>query len=786
MFFILLLFIGSIIAAVSSSYVQKRGKGSNRLGWYLAMLSGGLSIISILISMIQHHPGWPAAGIVILIANGLICVPNLLLYEQKNAELTVTDHKKLIRSFTVASAVILLMEVFLCNFGTFRLAYPSAPKEQQLSLAEAMVDGAPFGSDTVTLQAGESKTFSFDSINSEIDTIYADVAVQGEAKGTIEFAYSDETYKAGMRRETRLNYIQGDESSHYITCSFSGMITKLEFTLSAPSEGTVTLSSLAVNQTIPFHFSWMRVAILLIMVLFVVLLARSPMMRKSYQEQPHAFTRSAVFITAICMLLGCCLFLLRGSSVFELFQNPDTNQINKELVDAFRAGQVHLLDQPSEELLALSDPYDDSLRSANQAGTAWDHLLYDGKYYSYYGIGTVLTLFLPYHLITGNYFSSQWATFLYSIIGILFLSLAYCTFIKRLFPKTTNGIAVSGLVIVQASSFVWYCITIGNFYELAQVSGFAFLIAGTYFLLRSNVLGDGKISRVQICIATTLLAIAVLCRAALALYCIVSLLFLVAGVRKIVHTSEEKTYHANRKPIITFLLAAMIPYLCIGAIQMIYNYLRFGSVLDFGIAYSLTIYDYQEIQFHTPLMLIAIFNYLFTVPKVSSTFPFFTSNYDSLSVNGYYFLAGFSSTGLIFRAAPVMSFLAGPRIYRMVGKKRKLETAILMTGCLIVPFIQMAMIWQYGYTPRYAVDFAWEMLFGAFAIFFILYNSVSKPVQRILYNFMIAAAVFSVMINFALTYEAVLDYGNTYKGIPEELRGAMLSFGRLFEFWNIM
>lgn len=42
------------------------------------------------------------------------------------------------------------------------------------------------------------------------------------------------------------------------------------------------------------------------------------------------------------------------------------------------------------------------------------------------------------------------------------------------------------------------------------------------------------------------------------------------------------------------------------------------------------------------------------------------------------------------------------------------------------------------------------------------------------------------MINFALTYEAVLDYGNTYKGIPEELRGAMLSFGRLFEFWNIM
>ena len=68
-------------------------------------------------------------------------------------------------------------------------------------------------------------------------------------------------------------------------------------------------------------------------------------------------------------------------------------------------------------------------------------------------------------------------------------------------------------------------------------------------------------------------------------------------------------------------------------VQMIYNYLRFGSILDFGIYYTLTIYDYQHIQFHFPLVLIAIYNYLFTVPKVSTVFPFVTSNYDSLSVN---------------------------------------------------------------------------------------------------------------------------------------------------------
>ena len=221
---------------------------------------------------------------------------------------------------------------------------------------------------------------------------------------------------------------------------------------------------------------------------------------------------------------------------------------------------------------------------------------------------------------------------------------------------------------------------------------------------------------------------------------------------------------------------------------MIYNYLRFGSVLDFGIEYTLTIYDYQHIQFHLPLVLIAVYNYLFTLPKLSSEFPFLTSNYVSLSVNGYYFLAGFSAAGLIFRAFPVFSFLGGPKAYRLSkdNGNRKLAAAIIISGCLVIPLIQMAMIWQYGYTPRYAVDFAWEMLFGAFAILFTRYASASQPVKNILYKFLIVSAVFSAILNFALTYEFVLDYGNLYKQIPEDIRSNMLSFGRLFEFWNIM
>ncbi len=74
----------------------------------------------------------------------------------------------------------------------------------------------------------------------------------------------------------------------------------------------------------------------------------------------------------------------------------------------------------------------------------------------------------------------------------------------------------------------------GDIYELAQTSGFAFLMSGAFFLLSSGVIGKGKVSRVKICISTVLLSIAVLCRAVLALYCVVALLFIYAGVKKIV------------------------------------------------------------------------------------------------------------------------------------------------------------------------------------------------------------------------------------------------------------
>ena len=773
----------SIAAIVVSLILSKTCRITDKIR--NAVICGGFLFAFITVVSAALGGGSVSMALAVTAADVFMGLPCMIYGKTGNGRLRkfTQKNRKWLSAVFVSVAVVLLCEVFVCNFGAFRLVMPSSPGQMEMSVSQAAVNGGTINGDTLTVNSGESASIEFKNVGREVATIYVDVSSSDSPSGTVDIAYSDET-SAAYRHDAHLNYINNDENSKYIICSFSGKVNDLCFNISATD--TVTVKSISINKDIPFDFSWMRFIIILIAVLFLVTLAYLISMRKAV-EKSLVFKIATAVVTAGFVFVAVVLLLVRGDMVYDLFKNPDTNQMNKEIVDSFEAGQVSMLETPSDEMLALENPYDLSQRSEAGVSYPWDHLFYDGKYYSYYGIGTVLTLFLPYHLITGNYFPSLWATFIYSIAGIIFLSLSYYVFITRLFPKISKGIAISGLVIVQATSFVWYCITIGNFYELAQVSGFAFLTAGMFFLLRSGVVGEGKISRPNICVATVLLSIAVLCRAVLALYCIVSLLFIYAGVRKIIRTSYEHTFRANKKPVITFLLAALVPFAVIGSVQMIYNYLRFGSILDFGIYYTLTIYDYQHIQFHFPLVLIAIYNYLFTVPKVSTVFPFVTSNYDSLSVNGYYFLAGFSSAGIIFRSVPVLGYIFSGKAYkRSANPNKRLAAIIIILGCILVPLIQMAMIWEYGYTPRYAVDFAWQMLFGAFAVWFVIHEHTSAPVKKIMYIIFAVSAVISVIINFALVYEFVMDYGNTLNGIPLEIKEKMLSFGRLFEFWNII
>src|SRR5713101_86638 len=66
------------------------------------------------------------------------------------------------------------------------------------------------------------------------------------------------------------------------------------------------------------------------------------------------------------------------------------------LSDAFLAGRLSLVVEPSKELLNLPDPYDPSL---NAKFRLHDASLYKGKYYLYFGPVPAVTFFIPFRFL---------------------------------------------------------------------------------------------------------------------------------------------------------------------------------------------------------------------------------------------------------------------------------------------------------------------------------------------------------------------------------------------------
>ncbi len=681
-------------------------------------------------------------------------------------------------SVIVCAAV--LCELFIFNFHSFHLAFRNY---ETLTLDQK--------SEKVTVTGeGEKITVEINGISRPVGTLYIecdmDEDTASEFKGTpyvtVAVDAKDSTQAANYRSAvSEGKLIRGDGGSSYIVMNLSGDVTDLRIRMTAKSGGEFTFNRVTLNKSIPIELSFLRLFLIVGAVSAIYALGSFPSMLADYGKQRM---RTRIITTAITAALVVCagaltsFYMYNNSEAhFESFDQTSGNQITQELVDAFEAGQVELLDKPSDELLALENPYDWSERSNAGVSYKWDHLLFDGKYYSYYGIAPVLILFLPYHLATGFYFPTTWAVLIFGGLGIAFLSLAYLAFCDLFCKKIPVNMVLSGLIICQFSSGVWYNFCSPLFYEIAQASGFCFTCAGLWLLLRSGVLGDGRIKLPSLALSSVCLALAVLCRPTLALYCVAALLFIGFGLVKRIKTEKIQAKPRVKKSVATYLCSALIPFAVIGGVQMLYNYARFGNPLDFGIQYSLTINDFTRAEYHTDLAAIGFHNFLFAFPQVKTEFPFVFSNFSDMGLNGYYFIANRNAIGLFWRALPCLAYFAAIPAYKALQKKERLPAILLVVStCVLIPLIIIFSIWESGYGVRYCTDFAWQFILGALGILFLLYvRRANAQTKRLTQYFFIISLAVAVIVNFALIYD--------YMPKTNHLESAFMSFERIFEFW---
>ena len=593
---------------------------------------------------------------------------------------------------------------------------------------------------------------------------------------SIDFA--DETNASYYMRQ---GLVQGSvfnkiEATKYIVCDFSGKVSKLKINLSGLDKNTVTLRSVSFNEDYPTHFSILRFLLITLGVMFVYLFKRSVKCRTPIGSQLY----NTKAITAVLIIAVVLISMVLSSVNINLksdFNMNSGNQITQELVDAFESGHVELKDTPNDALLNMENPYDWSARTEQNIDAKWDHVLYNGKYYSYYGIGPVILLYLPYHLITGHYFPSLVSVLIFNTIALIFLGMTFFKLMKKFFKDIPLSMYTAALIMVYAACGVWYCTVMANFYEIAQSSGFCFTVLGAYFLVASNVIGDDKeaISPLRAALSSLFLAIAVTCRPTTAIWCVVAVIFIIVGVLKLKKTKSEK------KAYITYLLCALLPFAIIGGAQMLYNHARFGSFTDFGIAYSLTINDFTHTELDPQLAAIGFFDYLLAPPSFQGEFPYVTTTLSKLGVNGYYFVATDNGCGLLYRALPMFFLFASPFALKYVDKSKRKTAAILFCAtAIIAPFIIIASIWESGYGVRYMMDFAWEMLTCALFVMFLFYRNLrGKDAKRIYEHILLISMFASLFVNICLVY--AYYYPGNYVGGSE---AAFESFGRMFSMFN--
>lgn len=676
---------------------------------------------------------------------------------------------------SISLLVISLLEVFVFNCNAFALLgrdYPVTTVPLDNAVYLSGLEKSESGTYTGT---ASEVAFGFENVNIPIGTVCVNAEFEGYKYHFQEFeiGFTDSAFSGLREGMVTTETVKDHPEVSTSVCRFTGNAGNLLFTAKLNAGETIKISSVTFNQPIAFSFNYLRVIGILLFVSAIWALFNTVTFNGKYSKDDRRQKIVIAAVTAAFMLFGLTLTAAyanqNGQNLFTSFVQTSGDQLTQELVDAFKNGSVSLLEEPSAELLALENPYDANLRVESGVSYLWDHVLYNGKYYSYYGIAPVLLLFLPYHLLTGLYFSSTWAGLIFSLAGMFFLSKTYMAIMERWFKGLKFSVVISGLIMLLASSGIFCCLSLPMFYEVAQSSGFFFTAAGAYFLISSNIISDGKISLARIALATSALGLSVMSRPTEAIYALVSLIFLWFGFKK---------FKQENAPIWKYLLAALLPYIITGSVQMAYNAMRFGSPFEFGIQYSLTITDFTKSQYYNRLAAIGFFNYLFAFPIIKPEFPFFISQFDLMGANGYYFVIGEISIGLFFRALPMFSYFSSYKAHKLVKDTSK--SIMLAAACLIAPLIVIFSVWESGYSFRYSSDFAWQMLMGALIILFVLIKYCDNEYKRESYcKFTIWSMVLSFIVNLALI--SMYVYPNCI-GVDScaDFRAIM----NVFEFWT--
>ena len=702
--------------------------------------------------------------------------------------------KRLSKSAAVVLVISALLEVFLFNINYFTtMGYEEVDLGDRLALT---VDRD--GDYLLTQFRHEMEFYNLDT---EVHNVHLELDPDQPAQLlTFGIQFTDEAHQAyfGTTEYTvgvpDVEVSTASVKSQYIHIRASGKVGAMKVSLEDDeARYPVKIVGVSINAPEPFAFSWLRFsAVFLVIFLGYLFRPHSQIYRIGIVEE-RVFSKRAIIAAVIVEVYLVSLFLFMGSnlvgvaaksynygawdgeSIVNVYDAAGDNaQQYAMLARSISEGHLYLDVEPPAWLNALDDPYDKSARDEAQKVHGGDYLFdtayFQGRYYVYFGVVPVLVFYLPFYLVTGADFPTA--------IGVLLAMVAFmlgCTalldrFARYHFRRVSLGLFLLLQIPLVMCSGALYLVKFPTFYSLPIMCGLAFSVWGLYLWMRGRVSEHpcGWYLAGSLC-----MALVAGCRPQLLA---LSLVALPLFWRRYVSQRRLFTREGARE-----FACLVAPYLVVLAGIGWYNWVRFGSPLNFGANYNLTVHDMPKRGLAIGRIAPALFAFFLQPPCVSGTFPFlmpvpFDTTFMGETVRE-------ATYGGIFACLPVLWLL--PFARPILDKRVKQRSTHTISGVIVVLLVAGIIVALFdaelaGILQRYTADFSLMFLAAVVLLAFIANenldeNSVYAKVFR---------RALTVLVAFSLVYVVLLCFVPETGWFSDVYDWAYHDIVETFEFWT--
>lgn len=394
-------------------------------------------------------------------------------------------------------------------------------------------------------------------------------------------------------------------------------------------------------------------------------------------------------LTALSLLLIMWLYVWTVSPTgVGSFVDKEDQGYNNLLVRGLLKGQLSLDKEAPPELAEVEDPYDPQKR---RGMGLHDASYYKGRYYIYFGITPVLLLYLPFHVLTGQYLVDHGAVAIFAVGGFLMSWLLVRSVVKACFPRTSLGVTLACVWAVGLANMVVPMLRRAAMWEVPIACAYALFMVVLFCVWKA--LSGGKSAR-WVLFASLAMGLAVGARPTYLLGAVVLL-------APLVQMMGRGGVFWRRGEWWRLALLTVLPIAMIGAGLALYNYLRFDDPLEFGQTYQMAGDNVSKLTVLSPSYI--PFNlrvYLLSTPGFSPYFPFLTVIDPPPPPPGQF---GIENPYGIIPGIPWV-LLALLALWRAVRVRDTLSLWIGMASCGV--FLVFGLVCCFGgNTNRYQVDF---------------------------------------------------------------------------------